>query len=151
MVKRMLLRTLWREAFSWSGTGSGREVARVFSSTELPELDADKVTPGRLLRGVSVVVQGEKDGVDGGLSSEVGGVERELGEAGVEGVAAGEALFGGGGILEDRACNVLKHAAVEESGKGSVEEDGEGSWSLLDKKTIGEFFGGASTESEDGI
>ena len=97
------------------------------------------------------LAQGGEDGVDGLLWGEVGGVDGELREAGVERAAPGEAKFSGGGVLEDGAGDVLEHAAVEEGGKWGVEEDGEGPGRLLKKKAVGEFFGSASAEGEDGV
>src|SRR6185437_12448809 len=40
---------------------------------------------------------------------------------------------------------------VEEDGEGSIEKDGEGCWSLLQQKAVGETFGGSSAEGENGI
>ena len=87
---------------------------------------------------------------------EVGGIDGEVGEAAVEGVALLEAMQGGGGIGEDGAgqgwiAEVLEHAAVEEGGEWGVEEDGEGAGSLFEEKAVGELFGGASAEGEDGV
>ena len=82
---------------------------------------------------------------------EIGGVDGEVGEAAVEGVAFGEALFGGGGVGKDGAGYILEHAAVVEGGEGGVEEDGEGSGGLFEEEAVGELFGGASAQGEDGV
>ena len=97
------------------------------------------------------MVQTGEDGLDGLVRSEGGGVDGEAGEAGIERVAAGEAELGGGGIFENRACDVLQHAAVEEGGEGGVEEDGEGAWGLLEKEAVGEVFRGSAAEGKDGV
>src|SRR5882757_1664281 len=46
---------------------------------------------------------------------------------------------------------MLKHAAVEEGGEGSVEEDGEGGGGLFEEEAVGEFFRGSAAEGEDGV
>ena len=85
------------------------------------------------------------------VGGEVGGVDGEVGEAAVEGVAFVEAELGGGGVGEDGAGDVLQHAAVEEGGEGGVEEDGEGGGGLFEEEAVGELFGGSSAEGEDGV
>jgi len=102
------------------------------------------------------LIQGGEDGGDGLLRGEGGGVDGEAGEAGVEGVAPGEAELGLGGVREDGTgdgwiTEVLKHAAVEEGWEWGVEEDGEGGWGLLEEEAVGEVFGGAAAEGEDGV
>jgi hypothetical protein len=94
---------------------------------------------------------GGEDGFDGLVGGEVGGVNGEGGEAAVEGMAVGEAELGGGGVFQDRAGYVLKHAAVEEGGERGVEEDGEGAGGLLEEEAVGELFGRAAAEGEDGV
>jgi len=94
---------------------------------------------------------GFEDGVDGLVGCEVGGVDGEVGEATVEGVAFVEAELGGGGVFEDGTGDVLQHAAVEEGGEGGVEEDGEGGGGLFEEEAVGELFGCASAEGEDGV
>ena len=98
-----------------------------------------------------VLCQGEEERVDSLAGGLAGGVDGEVGEAAVEGMALVEAKLGGGGIGEDWTGDVLQHAAVEEGGEGSVEEDGEGGGSLFEEETVGELFGGASAEGEDGV
>jgi hypothetical protein len=93
--------------------------------------------------------QGQEEGVDGLVGGEVGGVDGEVGEAAVEGMAFGEAELSGGGIFEDGASNVLQHAAVEEGGEGCVEEDGEGGGGLFEEEAVGEAFRSASAEGYD--
>ncbi len=97
---------------------------------------------------VEVGCQEDFYGLPGGL---VGGVDGEVGEAAVEGVAPGEAELGGGGVGEDGAGYVLQHAAIEEGGERGVEEDGEGVRGLFEEKAVGELFGGAAAEGEDGV
>jgi hypothetical protein len=87
-------------------------------------------------------------GLAGGL---VGGVNGEVGEAAVEGVAFLEALLGCGGVCEDGAGYVLEHAAVKEGGEGCIEEDGEGGGGLLEEEAVGQLFGGSAAEGEDGV
>jgi hypothetical protein len=82
---------------------------------------------------------------------EVGRIDSEAGEAAVEGMAAGEAELGGGGVFEYGTCDVLQHASIEEGGEGSVEKDGEGGGGLLEKETVGEVFRGSTSQSENGI
>ncbi len=95
--------------------------------------------------------EGKEECVDGLVGGEVGGVDGEIGEAAVEGMAFLEAKLGGGGVGEDGAGYVLQHAAVEEGGEGGVEEDGEGGGCLLEEEAVGEFFRGAAAEGEDGV
>src|ERR1700733_10628156 len=66
-------------------------------------------------------------------------------------MAALEAELGGGGVCEDGARDLLKHAAVEEGGEGGVEEDGEGGGGLLEEEAVGEVFGGSAAEGEDDV
>src|ERR1700677_1128168 len=66
-------------------------------------------------------------------------------------MAVGEAKLGGGGVFEDRTGDVLQHAAVEESGEGRVEKDGEGAGGLLEEETVGKLFGGSTAEGQDGV
>ncbi len=65
-------------------------------------LDAESLPDGRSGLGVWRLVQGGEDGFDGALRGEVGGVDGETGEAGVERMPVGEAELGGGGVFEDR-------------------------------------------------
>ena len=51
--------------------------------------------------------------VYGLLGSEGGGVDGDAGEMDVEGMAAGEAVLRGFGIVEDGALNILEDAPVE--------------------------------------
>ncbi len=94
---------------------------------------------------------GFEDGVDGLVGGQVGGVDGEVGETSVEGMALLEAELGCGGVGEDRAGDVLQHAAVEEGGEGGVEEDGEGGRGLFEKEAVGELFRRAAAEGEDGV
>ncbi len=80
----------------------------------------------------------------------VGGFDGEVGETAVEGVALLEAELGGDRVGEDGAGDVLQHAAVEEGGKGCVEEDGEGCGGLFEEEAVGELFGGSTAEGKDG-
>jgi hypothetical protein len=95
--------------------------------------------------------QTAEEGVDSLFGGLVGGVDGEVGEAAVEGVALIEAELGGGGVFEDGAGYVLQHAAVEEGGEGGVEEDGEGGGGLLEEEAVGEFLRGTAAEGEDGV
>ena len=88
------------------------------------------------------------DGLVRGLG---GGVDGDAGQAPVERMAARVADLGGLGVGEVGAADVLQHAAVEEGWKGGVEEDGEGGGGLLEEEAIGEFFGCAAAEGEDGL
>jgi hypothetical protein len=81
----------------------------------------------------------------------VGGVDGEVGETAVERVALLEALLGGGGVCENRAGDVLQHAAVEEGGEGSVEEDGVGGGGLFEEEAVGELFRGSTSKRENGV
>ena len=96
-------------------------------------------------------VHSGEDGIYGFVGGLGGGIDGEARQAAVERVAAGEALLGGDGVLEDGAADVLQHAAVVEGGEGSVEEDGEGAGGLLDEESVGELFGRAAAECEDGL
>lgn len=96
-------------------------------------------------------VQTGKNGFDGLVRGQVCRVDGKAGETAIEGVATVEAELGCGRVFEDRAGDVLQHAAVEEGGEGSVKEDGEGAGSLLEKEAVGKVFGGSSAEGQDGI
>jgi len=66
-------------------------------------------------------------------------------------MAAREAELGRRGIFQNRAGDVLQHAAVEEGGEGCVEEDGEGGGGLLDEEAVGELLGCAAAQREDSV
>jgi len=98
-----------------------------------------------------ILHEAAEEGVDGLVGGLAGGVDCEVGEAAVEGVAFLEAELGGGGVFEDRASDVLQHATVEEGGEGGVEEDGEGGGSLFEEEAVGEFFGSSAAKGKDGV
>ena len=58
-------------------------------------------------------------------------------------------MFGGVGCGVGCGVERLHHAAVEEGGKGRVEEDGGRGGGLLQQQAIGEDLGGASAKGED--
>jgi len=132
---------------------TGREVGRRGGQRILlcRELDAASVRRGRSGAGVRRLVQAGEDGCDCFVRGKGGGVDGEAGEAGVEGVAAGETELGCGGVFEEGAADVLQHAAIEEGGEGGVEEDSEGGRGLLEEETVGEVLGGSAAEGEDGV
>src|SRR5579871_2686264 len=115
------------------------------------KLDAESLPNGHSGLGVWTLIQGREDSFDGVFRGKVGRIDGEARKTRVERVPVSEAELRGCRVLENRAGNVLKHAAVEEGREGGVQKDGEGTGGLLKQEPVRQAFRGAAAQCEDRI